>query len=61
MLKQVEIFTDGSCLEIQVLAATVRFYAIAGRKNFSERLSYNEQPHGDDGRHRRPGSAERTL
>lgn len=32
MLKQVEIFTDGSCLEIQAPAATVRFYAIAGKK-----------------------------
>lgn len=32
MLKQVEIFTDGSCLEIPDRVVMGRFYAIAGAK-----------------------------
>lgn len=33
MLKQVEIFTDGSCWEIEDPAGTGQFYAFVGEKN----------------------------
>ncbi len=39
MLKQVEIFTDGSCLGIQVLAATALLCAIASMKKPTARAT----------------------
>ena len=45
MLKQVEIFTDGSCLGNPGPGVTVRYYAISRRKTFSEgfRLTTNNR------------------
>jgi ribonuclease HI len=62
MLKQVEIFTDGSCLGNPGPGGYGAILRYRGTKKPLARLSPDhQQPHGDDGGNRRPGSAERAL